>query len=398
LVKSFEELLHPLSLKEFKEKYFEKTFALVRGNTFDRINSFSLDVFEQILWEHEAILGTNLRVNHKGKAIQLPGRASGKDIFRWAIDKYAEGATLILNGIERIYAPSVELARSMDAFFGGIATLNAFLTPKNSQGFLPHFDTHDVFIYQTDGAKRWKIFDQRIELPVLRQIHVINQETIGEAELDFVLSQSEVLYIPRGVVHGSQTEDDFSLHVTLGIRPLRWITYIQTMVDIISEMDIKLRKSISFDENFDDDLENIIEVIEHYSKNKRVRKLTIERTKEIHISSLRPTSGHHIKSINKLNAKPGVNNYSVRFAKELIGLSEYKDKLRLLFPGVGIADDKNLQPGVIEMSVIFRPVVEEIIEKKNAFTAKDLRVDLFDTEKLDQFLRKLAQEGLLIIH
>ena len=36
-------------------------------------------------------------------------------------------------------------------------------------GFKAHFDTHDVFVLQIEGCKRWTLYDTPIELPLRGQ-------------------------------------------------------------------------------------------------------------------------------------------------------------------------------------------------------------------------------------
>ena len=38
---------------------------------------------------------------------------------------------------------------------------NAYLTPPYGQGYLPHWDNHEVFILQVMGSKRWNIEKKR---------------------------------------------------------------------------------------------------------------------------------------------------------------------------------------------------------------------------------------------
>ena len=33
--------------------------------------------------------------------------------------------------------------------------INAYITPPENQGFAAHYDTHDVFVLQVSGSKRW---------------------------------------------------------------------------------------------------------------------------------------------------------------------------------------------------------------------------------------------------
>ena len=37
--------------------------------------------------------------------------------------------------------------------------MNAYLSPPSARGLELHFDFHDVFVLQLDGAKRWRVWE-----------------------------------------------------------------------------------------------------------------------------------------------------------------------------------------------------------------------------------------------
>ena len=44
--------------------------------------------------------------------------------------------------------------------------INAYITPPENQGFAAHYDTHDVFVLQVAGSKRWTIHAPVLEHPL----------------------------------------------------------------------------------------------------------------------------------------------------------------------------------------------------------------------------------------
>ena len=46
---------------------------------------------------------------------------------------------------------------------------NSYYTPRRSQGFAVHHDTHDVFVLQVAGEKHWRVYDPLLELPLKAQ-------------------------------------------------------------------------------------------------------------------------------------------------------------------------------------------------------------------------------------
>jgi JmjC domain len=100
---------------------------------------------------------------------------------------------------------------------------NAYYTPRGSQGFAVHHDTHDVLILQVAGEKRWLLYEPLVELPLKTQRYSKALGEPGEPTDDFVLRAGDTLYLPRGWLHQAETSDTDSLHLTVGINAYTWL-------------------------------------------------------------------------------------------------------------------------------------------------------------------------------
>ena len=76
---------------------------------------------------------------------------------------FADGSTVVLQGLHRLWPPLIEFADQLAADLGHPTQVNAYITPPSSRGFSPHYDVHDVFVLQVAGEKHWTIHE-----PVLR--------------------------------------------------------------------------------------------------------------------------------------------------------------------------------------------------------------------------------------
>ena len=76
---------------------------------------------------------------------------------RKVFDLVDDGATVVLQGLHRYWAPLGALVADLELELGHPCQANAYLTPPGSQGFAVHSDTHDVFVFQTHGTKVWEI-------------------------------------------------------------------------------------------------------------------------------------------------------------------------------------------------------------------------------------------------
>ncbi|HEX5511746.1 MAG TPA: cupin domain-containing protein, partial [Actinomycetales bacterium] len=82
-------------------------------------------------------------------------------------DLVEDGATAVLQGLHRYWPPLTRLVRDLELRLGHLCQANAYLTPPSAQGFALHSDTHDVFVFQTHGHKRWEVHDRGDVLDVL---------------------------------------------------------------------------------------------------------------------------------------------------------------------------------------------------------------------------------------
>jgi lysine-specific demethylase/histidyl-hydroxylase NO66 len=119
---------------------------------------------------------------------------------------FDEGATVVLQGLHRYWAPLGELVADLELALGHPCQANAYLTPPGSQGFAVHSDSHDVFVFQTHGSKVWEVHDP----------------TGGGEPQTVVLEPGVAMYLPTGTPHAARAQDTVSLHVTVGINQVTW--------------------------------------------------------------------------------------------------------------------------------------------------------------------------------
>eukprot|EP00750_Incisomonas_marina_P012486 INCI16897.1.p1 GENE.INCI16897.1~~INCI16897.1.p1 ORF type:complete len:704 (-),score=149.23 INCI16897.1:146-2176(-) len=102
----------------------------------------------------------------------------------------------------------------LETLFGCLVGSSAYLTPPNTQGLAPHHDDVDVFILQTEGTKKWKLYAP-IQVNARTASHDLPRVMIGKPTHEFTLHQGDMLYFPRGVVHEAAATEQFSTHVTI---------------------------------------------------------------------------------------------------------------------------------------------------------------------------------------
>ena len=161
--------------------------------------------------------------------LSADGTAEKEKVFQWL----HEGFTIILNSYERQSAGVLRLRHLAEQLFHSRVQANVYLTPRESQGFTPHWDNHDVFILQFEGSKLWSVYD-RVNPPPTKKQLFDGVWTPVEPSLSVTLRPGDILYIPKGYVHEARTTDHLSGHVTLGIMPY---TYGDLLREALSDID-----------------------------------------------------------------------------------------------------------------------------------------------------------------
>jgi ribosomal protein L16 Arg81 hydroxylase len=153
----------------------------------------------------------------------------------------AEGATVVLQGLHRLWPPLIDFCGRLGAELGGAVQANAYLTPAGRQGFATHYDTHDVFVLQVAGTKRWLVHPPVLTDPLRRQpwggpAHEVRARAEGPPTLDEVLRPGDALYLPRGWLHSAEALGEVSLHVTLGLRQPTRHTIVEVLAALAAEV------------------------------------------------------------------------------------------------------------------------------------------------------------------
>ncbi|MGA7689079.1 MAG: cupin domain-containing protein [Jiangellales bacterium] len=135
---------------------------------------------------------------------------------------FADGTTVVLQGVHRIWAPVGRLAAGLSVDLGHPVQVNAYITPPQSQGFASHYDTHDVFVLQVSGRKQWRVHDPVLDAPMPEEPwdQVADAVTARAAEppvIEEMLEPGDCLYLPRGFLHSATALGGTSIHLTFGV-------------------------------------------------------------------------------------------------------------------------------------------------------------------------------------
>jgi hypothetical protein len=139
------------------------------------------------------------------------------------VAEFEAGATIVLQGLHLNWEPLAVFCRELERELGHSTQANAYYTPRESKGLAVHHDTHDVFVLQVSGEKRWLVYEPVFPLPLKRQRYKKELGAPAAAVHDIVLRPGDTLYLPRGWLHEAVTSATDSLHVTVGVNVYTWI-------------------------------------------------------------------------------------------------------------------------------------------------------------------------------
>ncbi|KQY06660.1 cupin [Mycobacterium sp. Root135] len=150
--------------------------------------------------------------------------------------QFASGATIVLQGLHRLWPPIIDFVRGMVDDLGHPVQANAYVTPPQNRGFDPHYDVHDVFVLQTAGTKHWTVHEPVHVDPLASQPWTDHRDAIAERVrdepvVDAVLNPGDALYLPRGWIHSARALGDTSVHLTIGVAPFTGMDVVRAVVD-----------------------------------------------------------------------------------------------------------------------------------------------------------------------
>jgi lysine-specific demethylase/histidyl-hydroxylase NO66 len=196
--------------RTFREKVWASRVHLHETDPAELVGLLGLDDVDRLLTS-SALRTPALRVVRDGVVLPSsrftrPATLAGAPLTglvdgRKVLALFEGGATVVLQGLHRYHPPLTELVRGLELALGHPCQANAYLTPPGSQGFARHSDTHDVFVFQTHGRKQWEVVEDGTEREVL-------------------LQPGLSMYLPTGTPHSARSQEETSLHVTVGINQL----------------------------------------------------------------------------------------------------------------------------------------------------------------------------------
>ncbi|MBC6451532.1 cupin domain-containing protein [Actinokineospora xionganensis] len=191
-----------------------------------------------------AVVGSNQFTRGGGVGAEIADQVADDQVTRL----FADGHTLVLQGLHRIWPPLIDFAGQLGVDLGHPVQINAYITPPSSRGFAAHYDVHDVFVLQLDGTKRWHIHepvhrDPLRDQPWDRRADAVAERAEQPPLIDTVLSPGDAIYLPRGYLHSATALGGVSAHLTVGVHVLTRYALAEALLALAAD-DVELRSTL----------------------------------------------------------------------------------------------------------------------------------------------------------
>jgi bifunctional lysine-specific demethylase and histidyl-hydroxylase NO66 len=296
---------------------------------------------------------------------------------------FQEGATIVLQAMQRYWLPLAHFVRDLELTLTLPAQANAYITPPGSRGLAVHYDTHDVFVLQVAGKKHWEVFDPVIEAPLPSQ-HSMEDE-VRAPVLEADLEPGDTLYIPRGWRHAATAEKATSAHLTIGVLNYAWYDVFQEVLSHAKD-ELAFRESLPVayaaeGSGFAEDLSARLRLLRDWLQRVDVEDVATTLRRRFW-SARAPTLVGQMAQLDRLDDLSGDSLVRRRVgAICLLEFDQESGRLRAI-----LGDRELAMPGELE------PTMRMILDR-GVFQVKQLE-DL-DEESRIRLVRRLIVEGLL---
>ncbi|MBT2452174.1 cupin-like domain-containing protein [Streptomyces sp. ISL-43] len=344
----------------FLAQTYNRSYALFAGAA-DTAGLFSWDDLNRII-ATQRLEPPRLRLSVDGEMVPVHRYAvptTTRRAVTWSRILPAElhaqlkdGASLVLDSIEKIHPPIGVAAEGLEHFLGTPVQVNAYASWTEREGFGLHWDDHDVVVVQVHGSKRWRLYGATREAPTFRDVES-PEKPEGDPVADIVLDPGDVLYLPRGWWHAVTADQGTeSLHLTFGLVSHTGADLLHWVVDQLRSV-LALRKDVPRFASLPDQSDFLAAL-----RRELLDELADPRLVERWAESIDTTHhGHAIPSLPYVNTLPARPEIAVRLTAPRGRLVENGGHGSVTFSAAGTAwDFADSAAPVLRLLLLGQPV------------------------------------------
>ena len=196
-------ILTPLAYDKFVKEYWEiQPLHIERADSGHFDSLLSGEKIVQLVQNGEAYFPD----------VQAINASSAVSVADYTIDKklicpekimqcYSQGATIVVSEAHKKFQPLQILCARFSRDFQMLCQANVYLSPAGNQGFHSHYDTHDVFVLQLAGRKKFRFYNTGIKLPFTDDTYTPDSNNDSQIVDEVDISAGDTLYIPVSYTH-----------------------------------------------------------------------------------------------------------------------------------------------------------------------------------------------------
>ena len=256
------ELFSPSTVDTFIDRYLEKeVFHLQRNDPSVVEGIFDLDSMGACLRYAQPARTNSIRVIPNGEGPEetayyqqqakmwQDSESAMESVF---VQAFADKKTLVFVQSELFWEPVRRIVQSVRQALQTDVKCNIYCTPPMAQGSGTHVDSHDVLVLQAQGTKIWRMYEVKDQLPLDYSEVVMkcgarlatSRPRHGRPTFEVTLEPGDLLYLPRGVPHSAASQGEASVHLTVGLYPLRWHRFFGMLIDLIARKEMEIRRRV----------------------------------------------------------------------------------------------------------------------------------------------------------
>jgi len=243
-IQTFDELLGSFSKTKFLADFQGKEWLHIKSSA-GGASLVDWDDISQLLdmevWNHQNLL---LVQDTKPvppqaychQAVDRTGLQQLVPVFEMVGQHLERGASLVLNDVESLLPSVRSITDAITSELNSKVSANIYVSQKSHQAFDSHYDKTDVYVLQTLGSKRWRIYEGQIDKPVLHPMfrgESKDQLTRlkGHVEREFIMNVGDLLYLPRGRFHDALAEEGPSIHISIAVSEPKGLDFVNLVMD-----------------------------------------------------------------------------------------------------------------------------------------------------------------------
>jgi len=227
-------ILFPIDVDSFLSQIWGKKALHIKGHSGKFQDLFGWYDVEKVL--------NNNRPTFEGMSLiyekkVLPSQEM-KQIYPWL----ENGATLGINSLQQIDERLARVAAEFGKDLNTNVNINSYVSCPSKQGPDIHYDKHDVYVIQTEGKKKWYVYEPTTpKYPLEVQPNIRKDIPKDKPYLECELEKNDVLYIPRGHWHHAVAVTP-SIHLSLGPEARTGIDLLNWLKNQLMETDEFFRR------------------------------------------------------------------------------------------------------------------------------------------------------------